>query len=181
METQVQNQIKAESATSQFPTAIVTKIFAPMSGNTKGMNVQVKWITKKSNQSAAGLTSFFLGAMAQVNNEEKRTALKFMGNDVIEALKLEVGSNLNEALKAAGEAPVRLSISEISHEEYLAKAEANENSVIGYQQKSNPSTGEVIGYKSAPIWRKTFIDSVDGTDTYLQSDGSTVVLEDITV
>lgn len=177
METQVKTSVKAEAASSTFPSVVVTAIFEPLSGNSKGKNVQVKWITSKAQSSARGLTSFFLGAMA-VQNEEKRTALQFMGNDVIEKLKLDIGVNLNEALKEAGEAPVRLSISEIPYSEYLEAKEVSESSVIGYQQKVNPSSGEVMGYKNAPIMRKTFIDAVDGTDEYLQSDGSTVTIED---
>lgn len=181
METQIQSTVQvAESAQASFPTAIVTSIMETQSGNDKGKNVQIKWLTKKAGSS--NLTSFFLGAMA-TNNVEKRTALQFMGNDVIDSLKLDIGVNLNEALKAAGQAPVRLSISEISDEEYQIAKAVSANRVIGYQQKVNPSTGEVMGYKNAPIWRKTFVDSVDGADQYLQSDGSTVTLseDDITV
>lgn len=181
-QTQVQAPVKAESAKSQFPTVIVTSIFAPLSGSTKGQNVQVKWITEKENSGARSLTSFFLGSMAQTNNE-KRTALIFMENSVIESLKLDIGVNLNEAMKAVGEAPVRLSVSEISDEEYQL-AKANGANMIGYQQKVNPSTGELMGYKNAPIWRKTFVDVVDGIDEYLASDGTTVTItsdDDVTV
>jgi hypothetical protein len=182
METQIQTSTPvAESASSSFPTAIVTAIFDAQSGNTKGKNVQIKWLTTRSG-GTSNLVSFFLGSMA-TQNVQKRTALQFMDVDVIAQLKLDVGVNLNEALKAAGQPPVRLSISEISDEQYQTAKAVSANRVIGYQQKVNPSTDEVMGYKNAPIWRKTFVDTVDGTDEYLESDGSVVAIsaDDITV
>lgn len=165
--------IQGQPAHSAFPHVVVRQMFAPISGNTKGQNVQVQWVTKKEQSVNRNLTSFFLGAMA-IPAVEKRTALQFMGNDVIEKLKLDVGVSLNDVLKKAGEPAVRLSISEISHEEYLEAKEANQANVIGYSMKRNPSTDELMGYKGAPIWRRTYIDVVDGNDEYLTSDGSTV-------
>lgn len=170
METQVKEVIAVESAQSQSPSVSVLAIFDSAGG--KGKNVQLRWNTKK--EGTTGMVSFFLGKLA-TPNIEKRTALQFIENDVLAALNLKEEDDFNAKLKEAGQAPVRLSISEISNDHYQS---ATENAQFGYQQKVNPSTGEVMGYENAPIWRKTFVDTVDGFDEYLQSDGSTVTIQE---
>jgi hypothetical protein len=168
----VVSAVRPESATSQFPTIMIEQIFATRSGNKEGMNIQFRWTTEPRTTGQRGLVSKFLGKLAAPNSPEKRVALQFFGNDVIEAAKLEVGKNFNELWKAYGETPCRLSVSEIDQAAYEATPESQQ---IGYSAKINPSTGEYITYEGGLIYRKVYLDSVDGTDEYLQGDGSALI------
>lgn len=169
METQIKTSVKAELASSTFPTVVVEQILMPQSGSTKGRTVLARWVTEpRSTGGANGLLGLFLGPLAQRNNEQ-RVGLQFMANEVIDRLKLDVGVNINEALRAAGEAPIRLSVSEITKSEY---DNLDANAQIPYNAKINPSTGEVLCVKGEPIYRKVYFDTVDGKDDYLAHDGS---------
>lgn len=168
METQIQTQTTAEKATTQFPTIIVEQIMDPRSGSTKGKNILARWVTEPRVSGGTGLLGLFLGPLAQRNNEN-RVALQFMANEVIERLGIDVGVNFNTQMKAAGEQAIRLSISEITHSEYL---NLDDNLQVGYNQKVNPTTGEVLCIKGQPIYRKVFFDTVEGTDDYIAHDGS---------
>jgi hypothetical protein len=92
-----------------------------------------------------------------------------MGNDVIESLGITEGVNFNEVWTKAGNEPLRISISEITESEY-ENLDAQDQR--GYQQKINPSTGEVLTFKGKAIYLKRFLDTADGTDEYIQHDGS---------
>jgi len=166
METQI--KISAEKSTAVFPTITVEQIMEPRSGSTKGKNLLVRWVTEPRVQGGSGLLGLFLGPLAQSNNEQ-RVALQFMANEVIDGMKLDLGVNLNEAMKAAGHPAVRLSVNEITKKDYYDLKDSDQ---IGYSAKINPSTGEVLCIGGQPIYRKVFIDSIDGSDTYLAHDGS---------
>tara|TARA_R110000822_G_scaffold287189_2_gene408480 strand:- start:57 stop:584 length:528 start_codon:yes stop_codon:yes gene_type:complete len=166
METQI--KVTAEKSTVLFPTIIVEQIMEPRSGSTKGKNLLVRWVTEPRVQGGSGLLGLFLGPLAQSNNE-KRVALQFMANEVIADLKLDLNVNLNDAMKAAGHPAVRLSVNEITKKDFYDLKDSDQ---IGYSSKINPATGEVLCINGQSIYRKIFIDSIDGSDTYLSHDGS---------
>jgi hypothetical protein len=169
--TKVSAKVTPESPSSQMPTVIVEGFLDAASGNTKGRNVKFRWVTEARQTPRTGLVGKLLGATMAVSTPQQRTAIQFMGNDVIANLKLEEGVNFNEAWVASGEQALRISISEITQPEYENLDAAHQ---IGYQPKINPSTGEMLTIKGEQIYLKRFLDTVDGRDEYLQHDGSAV-------
>lgn len=163
--------VTPESPSCAMPTLMVEGFLDAASGNTKGKNVKLRWVTEARQTPRSGLVGKLLGATMAVSTPQQRTAIQFMGNDVIEALKLEEGVNFNIAWVASGERPLRISISEITESEF---ENLDAQHQIGYQPKINPSTGEFLTVKGERIYLKRFIDTVDGTDEYLQHDGSAV-------
>jgi hypothetical protein len=169
--TKVFAKVTPESPSSQMPTLMVEGFLDAQSGNTKGRNVKFRWVTEARQTPRTGLVGKLLGATMAVSTPQQRTAIQFMGNDVIASLGLEEGVNFNEAWVASGEAPLRISISEITQSEYENLDAVHQ---IGYQPKINPSTGEMLTIKGEQIYLKRFLDTVDGSDEYLQHDGSAV-------
>jgi hypothetical protein len=167
METKV--RVTPESPSVAVPTLMVEGLIAPQSGNTKGMNVQFRWVTEARVAGRSGLLSKLLGPSISQNSPQQRTAIQFMGNDVIQSLGITEGVNFNEVWTKAGNEPLRISISEITESEY-ENLDAQDQR--GYQQKINPSTGEVLTFKGEAIYLKRFLDTADGTDEYIQHDGS---------
>ncbi len=173
MEQVAEQTAKVESPSSQMPTIEVVQIFKTRSGNQDGMNVQLRWTTERKRPQASNLTSKFLGKkIALPQTPEKRVALQFFGNDVIEEFGIEVGKNFNELWTAKGEAPVRLTIKEIDAATFEAMTESQR---IGYQAKINPTSGEYLTYEGGHIYRKVEITELDVQDVYLQSDNSELV------
>ena len=171
MESTVKTIVTAEPATSKMPTVTVEKFLDAQNGNTKGRNVMFRWVTE-ARQSKSSLISKLLGPSMAQTTPQQRTALQFMGNDVIESLNLKEGDNFNDAWVKAGNDPLRISISEISQEDFENLEDTLQR---GYQPKINPSTGEFLTYKGGMIYLKRYIDTVDGVDEYLQHDNSTLV------
>jgi hypothetical protein len=172
METQVQNQtaqvqtikaIPVESAKSLSPTILIERILEPRQ-NPEFQGILMRWKTERSGPTTS-LVSFALGGAT----EENRGAVQTFKKDVIAKFGIVAGKNMNDILKAAGMELARLTISEITESDYDGLSEQDKAS---YSAKVNPSSGEILTKNGETIYRKVFLDSVTGQDSYVQHDGT---------
>src|SRR5690606_34564271 len=160
METQVEKKVtvKAESANHQFPTVMVERIHEPRK-NPDYYGIQMRWVTQRKGNNVQ--SRFLGGAFA-----ENRVTVQTMHKDIIEQLDLTVGANINELFKAQGQDPIRLSISELTQAEFDALDPQDQ---LSYSPKTTPD-GEELTFEGKPIYRKVFVDEVDGQDKYVKHD-----------
>lgn len=162
-QTPVQSKVRvqAEDPKSSFPTITIEQFLAPREGNNPDYtSLTFRWVTKRK-RAGGGILSIALGS----NSVENRHAIQSFHKDVIAELGLKVGDNFNEKLKAAGHDAVRIAVSEITESEYQ-----NLDESVGYSEKMNPESGEMLMSGGEQIYRKVFLADMDVEDDYLVSD-----------
>lgn len=160
METQVEKKVSviAESASNQFPTVMVERIHDPRN-NPNYHGIQLRWVTQRKGNDVRA--RFLGGSFA-----ENRVTVQTMHKDIIKDLDVNVGENINELFKAKGQDPIRLTISELTQAEFDA---LNPQEQLSYSPKTTPD-GEELTFEGKSIYRKVFVDEVDGKDKYVKHD-----------
>lgn len=160
----------AESSNNEKPSIKINKIWDLKEGK-KTQMVTVSWLTKKEGGSSLNRgTAFLLGSFS--NNVEKRASVVNVEPAVLEEYGVKVGDNLNEIFEKNGIPSHRLTVSEIKKSEFDSLIEANDRRSIGYQEKVNPSTGEVLLNEGETIYRKVYLTDLSVADTYLPTTSS---------
>lgn len=160
---QTKTRVQAEDPKSSFPTITIEQFLAPREGNNPDYtSLTFRWVTKRK-RAGGGILSIALGS----NSVENRHAIQSFHKDVIAELGLKAGDNFNEKLKAAGHDAVRIAVSEITESEYQNLDESDQ---IGYSEKMNPESGEMLQSGGEQIYRKVFLADMDVEDDYLVSD-----------
>lgn len=105
---------------------------------------------------------------------DKRVVFQSMHEDHIAEYGVKEGINLNDVLPT----PVRLAISEIDEAEYQVLLKENPSLALGYKAKIYPASSEKAGQyfldnTGAYIFRRVFVDEVNGVDSFVQHAAST--------
>lgn len=154
-----------EKINEKKPTIVVDAIYASRNNpNGENRTLQLRWVTEKVGGSNV-LSQFFKGSGFQ----ENRVVFQAMHQDYIRDFNLKAGMNINDVL----DVPIRLTVQEYTHSEYLALKEQNENKVKMFSPKKNPETNEyLVSEDGEYIYRGIVITDVDAKDKYVRHVGS---------